>query len=214
MTAKAAFWDRIAESYAARPLPNPEATERKLAIVRGLMEPDHRVLDIGCGTGTIVMRLHDAAGEIHGLDISAAMVEFGRDKAEKAGADHVHFHVGPFDEQFDVFGDASLDGVLAFNIVHLVPDADAAMRQIFRMLRPGGYFVQSTAFLAGTWMPLWLVIPVMRWFGRAPDHVAMLDKATVIDQMRHIGFVDIEEHDVGSSDNSGFLVARKPDGSV
>ncbi len=209
MTAEHAFWDGIAEGYAAQPLPNPDATARKLALTRALMRPEHRVLDFGCGTGTIALRLCDAVAHIHGLDISPAMIRIARDKAIKQGADNVHFQAGPFDEESVPFEDGSLDGILAYNIVHLVPDPEACLRQVHRLLKPGGYFVQSTAFLGGAWTPYWLLIPIMRLLGKAPNHVGMLKKPQLLDDMARLGFVDVVEHDVGSETTSAFIVARK-----
>ena len=114
MASHAAFWDGIASKYAAQPVADPDAFERKIEFTRGLMAPSHRVLEIGCGTGSLAMRLADIGADYLAMDVSAAMVEFGREKAKAQGAEKVTFHVGPFDDTFDRVGECELDGVLAY----------------------------------------------------------------------------------------------------
>ena len=51
------FWDRIAKRYAARIIKDPAAYEAMLADAAGRLRPTDRVLEIGCGTGSIAIRL-------------------------------------------------------------------------------------------------------------------------------------------------------------
>lgn len=122
MSTNAAFWNGIAEKYAASPVANPDAFDAKIAITRALMQHDHTVLSIGCGTGSLALRLASTGAEIHGLDISKEMIRIANGKRDAQGADNVHFHVGPFDASFDTFAPGSLDGLCAYSILHLVPD--------------------------------------------------------------------------------------------
>lgn len=212
MVSDAAFWDGIAEKYAAKPVENPDAFDRKIAITRERMQPGHVVLDIGCGTGSLALRLADAAAEVHGLDISSEMVRIAEGKAKDAGADNVRFHCGPFDDDFErsgVFAEGSLDGVCAYSILHLIPERSAALDRIFRLLKPGGFFVSSTVCLAESWVPYRGIIGVMRLFGRAP-WVGMVSKPMLVDEVARAGFVGIEQPDVGAQSTVAFVVARKP----
>ncbi len=210
MPDSATFWNKIAEKYAAKPLPDQDSTDRKIEVTRSLMRPDHVVLDIGCGTGTIALRLADTGAEVHGADISAAMIRIAEDKASKQGIDNVHFHALPFDDSMSLFEDDSLDGICAYNILHLVEDRQERLAQIYRMLKPGGFFVASTPCLRESWIPLGPVIKVTQWIGKAPSPVASIRKRELIDEMRAVGFVDIEQPDVGAKAMVGFTVARKP----
>ncbi len=210
MTSNAAFWDGIAEKYAKRPVANPEAFEAKIAVTKSHMKPTGVVLDIGCGTGSLALRLADSAAHVHGLDISSEMVRIANDKAQAQGVDNVTFHTGSFDDSFDAFEAESLDGICAYSILHLVEDRAAALDQIFGLLKPGGFFISSTVCLGESWLPYGALIWVMRLFGKAPTVVESFDKQTLEDEIRQAGFVDISQPDVGAKADIAFIVAKKP----
>ena len=211
MTASALFWDKIAEKYAARPVDDPAAFDRKIEITKSMMNADSVVLDVGCGTGSLCLRLADTGAEIHGLDISPEMMRIANDKRDAQGADNVTFHTGPFDESFDVFDDESLDGLLAYSILHLVPDRHAALAQMYRLIKPGGFFISSTVCLGRKKVFMAPMIGVMRAFGKAPM-VKFFTAEELMDDMRAAGFTDVARADVGAKADIGFVVARKSAG--
>lgn len=204
------FWDGIAERYAAKPVGLPEAFERKIEITRALIRSGDHVIDIGCGTGTLALRLANAAREVHGLDLSSQMIAIARRKAKAAGAGNVRFHIGPFDDDVP-FERGTVDGLCAYSFLHLVEDHRAALAQMFRLVRPGGFFVSSTPCLGESWMPTGAIITVMRWLGKAPPVVALLSKRKLLDDIAAVGFVNIEQPDVGARPRTAFVVARKPE---
>ncbi len=205
----AAFWDRIAERYAARPVGDPEAFERKIAITKSRMSSNDVVLDIGCGTGSLALRLAPDAAEVHGLDLSTEMIRIARSKAEAQGVANVHFHVGPFDESFTAFDGQALDGICAYNVLHLVEDRHAALAQVHRLLVPGGFFVSSTICLGEIRLPWGPALRLMRWIGKAP-RVAIFSKRQLLEDLSEAGFTDIEQPEVGAKKMFAFVVAMKP----
>lgn len=208
-TDAATFWNHIADKYSKQPVADPAAFERKIAITRALMEPNDVVLDIGCGTGSLALRLAASAAEVHGLDVSSEMVRIARGKASAAGVSNVTFHVGAFDAGFDVFRDASLHGICAYSLLHLVDDLPGALAQIHRLLKPGGFFVSSTVCLGESWLPYGTLLWVLRKLGKAP-RVSVFGKRMLEDEVKRAGFVDLAWPDVGAKPNIGFLTAAKP----
>jgi arsenite methyltransferase len=212
MTTKAEFWNQVAEGYAAKPVENPDAFERKIAITKAQMRPGDVVLDIGCGTGSLALRLAPEAGEVHGLDVSDEMVRIAEEKTAAQGVDNVTFHTGLFDEGFTAFEPGSLDGICAYSILHLLEDRTAALARIHALLKPGGFFVSSTVSLGETWIPFRPILAVMRWIGKAPV-VKIVSRQTLLDELAAAGFEAIEQPDVGAKKIVTFLVARRPAGA-
>ncbi len=208
MPTDAAFWNNLAERYAARPVDDPDAFERKIAITKSHMRPDHTVLGVGCGTGSLALRLSPNAGHVHGLDLSDEMIRIARGKAEAQGADNVTFHVGPFDDSFDALPPGSVDGVCAYSILHLLEDRPAALARIHRLLKPGGWFVSSTVCLGNSWVPYRPMLAVMRFFGKAP-YVDIVSTDQLVAEFEAAGFTDVELPDVGADGIITFATATR-----
>jgi len=205
----AAFWNALAEKYSKQPVADPAAFERKIAITQSLMTATDVVLDIGCGTGSLALRLAPSGAHIHGLDVSSEMVRIARAKASAAAAGNVTFHVGAFDESFTAFPDASLHGICAYSLLHLVADVPAVLAHVYRLLAPGGFFVSSNVCLGESRLPYALLLRILRALGKAP-RVNILRKAALEDSVKRAGFVDVSWPDVGAKPVVGFMVAAKP----
>ncbi|MGB6118379.1 MAG: bifunctional demethylmenaquinone methyltransferase/2-methoxy-6-polyprenyl-1,4-benzoquinol methylase UbiE [Mesorhizobium sp.] len=104
---------------------------------------DWRSLDVAGGTGDIAFRIVEASARnanVTVLDINGSMLQVGRERAEKLGlADNVDFVEANAEEL--PFADNSFDAyTIAFGIRN-VPRIDVALRQAFRVLKPGGRFL-------------------------------------------------------------------------
>src|SRR5688500_7726992 len=99
MTTDTKFWDGIAEKYAAQPVKDVAAFERKQAITRAHLRPDATILEIGCGTGSLALAMSPFAGHIHAMDFSAEMIRIANDKKAARGVNNVTFHHGTLDER-------------------------------------------------------------------------------------------------------------------
>ena len=99
--------------------------------------PGQRLLDVGCGPGTITIDLaaRVAPGSVVGLDRSQRVVEVARDAARSAGATNVAFQVG--DVYALPFDDATFDVVHAHQVLQHLTDPVAALRELRRVTRPG-----------------------------------------------------------------------------
>jgi arsenite methyltransferase len=204
----AKFWDGIAAKYAAKPVADAAAFERKKAITREHLRTDARVLEVGCGTGSLALEMARYAGHIHALDVSAEMVRIANHKKQVQGVANVTFHQGTL-ETLGALEPEHFDSAWAYSLLHLVPDRPRTLRALFERLKPGGSFISSNVCLGGAWVPYGPLLTLMRWFGKAP-FVYIYDRATIVRELREAGFVAIEEKDVGAEKTVAFIVAKKP----
>ena len=122
----------------------PDATVESFAGVAnhwalGRIEPGEVVLDLGCGAGTdllIAAQMTGPQGRVIGIDMTASMLGRVRESAEAMSVDNVELHESLIEEL--PLGDASVDVVISNGVIDLVPDKDAVLDEIDRVLRPGG----------------------------------------------------------------------------
>ncbi|MFE4637754.1 SAM-dependent methyltransferase [Streptomyces sp. NPDC056773] len=118
----------------------PEAVHRvtkKLTETLGLRPGEH-VLDAGCGPGEGALFLARRHGvKVTGVTVSDFELERARGRAEHAGmSELVDFRYGDYMEL--PFPDGSFDAVLALESLQNAPDLGQVLRELFRVLRPGG----------------------------------------------------------------------------
>lgn len=94
-----------------------------------------RVLDVGCGQGIDVARYARAGAQATGVDLTPRHVELARAHIAALGLDA---EIVGGDAEVLPFPDASFDRVSSNGVLHHTPDVDAALREIARVLRPGG----------------------------------------------------------------------------
>jgi ubiquinone/menaquinone biosynthesis C-methylase UbiE len=100
-------------------------------------QPGQRALDIGCGPGLTTQSLAEAVGDtgqVLGVDIAAPMLTIARQRC--AAMPHVNFDL--CDVNALPCADASIDIALASQVYEYVETIDAALRELARVIRPGG----------------------------------------------------------------------------
>ena len=208
----ARFWNRVAARYAKAPMRAPDAYAATLDRVRAHLDPGARVLELGCGTGTTAIRLADAVATITATDIAAAMLDIARGRAAEAGVTNVTFAHA---DAAEVVAGAPYDAVMAFNLLHLLPDREAALAAIRRDLRPGGLLICKTICLAEpgqSWklrLALAVALPVLQALGRAP-RFAMLTVAGLEAEIAAAGFEIVETGNYPERPPNRLVVARRP----
>lgn len=109
----------------------------------GLLEPlpDLLLLDVGCGHGAQHLRLRQQRMRIIGVDLSPGMLREAYDQARGAGigACFLHGNAGALP-----LSDESVDRAMANHMLYHVPDPIEALRELRRVLRPGGRLVIGT----------------------------------------------------------------------
>lgn len=114
-------------------------TDRTLSVLEAAVRvrPGERVLDVGCGTGAFEARQADTGATLVGVDVSTQMLAHARRKLR--GAPNVAFCQA---EACSLpFPDARFDGVVNASAFHYFDDPHAALREMRRVLTPGGRVV-------------------------------------------------------------------------
>ena len=137
---RALYEDRAQQQYAeAVPLPDPRIDRkfaRMLELVRGRL-PCEAFLDAGCGDGRYLAALADELPPRRaGCDLSERILETARQRVD-ADFRQANLEALPFD-------DGEFDLVFCSQVIEHVLDADLALAELARVLRPGGHLVIST----------------------------------------------------------------------
>jgi SAM-dependent methyltransferase len=106
-----------------------------------MLAPDVRVLDLGCGAGGWHARMHRAGAAVVGVDLMAGMLQEARTACATLEPPPL---LAQADAQALPFGSGTFDRVLCAGVLYHVPDCEQALREMRRVLRPGGRAVIST----------------------------------------------------------------------
>jgi len=166
----------------------PDEVDR---ILEGLDVTGRQVLDIGCGSGGITLhiaRSHEPA-QITGFDVEAPVLEEARRRASQAGlTDRMQFvqgAPGPLP-----FADGSFDVIFSKDALIHVPDKDALFADIFRLLRPGGWFAASDWMIGHDDAPSAEMRSYMAAEGLS---FAMASPGRYLDAMTRAGLAEVRE---------------------
>ena len=200
----AAFWNKAAPKYAKDAIGDMPAYEETLDRMREILQPHHRVLELGCGTGSTALELADSVDRYIGTDVASKMVKIAKGKLTEQSPQNLSFAV----QDAGVMTSGSNDVVLALNLLHLLPDLENTLAEIYKALPSGGLLISKTGLLKdGLWL-LPLVIPLMRTIGKAP-FVRSLSEESLIGLLKNAGFKVTENLVQGGMVLRVFIVAQK-----
>jgi SAM-dependent methyltransferase len=157
---------------------NFEANARFLEL-SGVLRPDAEILEIGSGTGSLVHRLLGEGRRVRGVEINRDLIAEGRRWYGDLPIQLVEGVRLPFP-------DASFDLVLSFDVFEHIPDSDAHLAEVRRVLRPGGHYLLQTP---NKWTNI--VFETIRWrsFTRfREDHCSLHTLRQLIERLRRHGF--------------------------
>lgn len=131
-------WDKAADAY-ERYWSEQIAPSQRLLLEMARLRPGEHVLDVACGTGLVTLPAAEAVGprgHVTGTDISDVMVATSARRAVQKGLKNTSFR--RMDAEELRFPDGSFDAVLCALGLMYVPEPVTALREQFRVLRPGG----------------------------------------------------------------------------
>jgi 2-polyprenyl-3-methyl-5-hydroxy-6-metoxy-1,4-benzoquinol methylase len=164
---------RISGDYQARALKSDRAAQRfwheaKFRLIERVAMPsaDDRVLDAGCGSGTIAQFLSLHAGEVVGIDSNPSAIDYASDAYQRP---NLQFRLGQFE---DLLGDKLFDQIYCIEVIeHLYESQVADVLSLFyKLTNPGGQLFLTTPNYHSAW-------PVIEWLLDRLSLVATLDEA-------------------------------------
>ncbi len=108
--------------------------------------PAEKILDAGCGTGVFTQDILACGSKVTGLDVSLPMLRRGRQKAQNSA-----FQVSVGDILNLPFPDNCFDKAISVTALEFIADGPRAVRDLFRVTRPGGVIVVATLNSLSPW---------------------------------------------------------------
>ena len=136
------FWDRVAGLYDLFEWSNRKVNAAARARVGELVPAGACVLDCAAGTGEFSLAVAKRAGSVLCTDQSEAMLARARKKAARRGLSNLQFAHRDITALSDP--DGSFDAVIAANVLHLLPQPEVAVRELWRVAAPGGRLILPT----------------------------------------------------------------------
>ncbi|MDO7640796.1 MAG: class I SAM-dependent methyltransferase [Reinekea forsetii] len=205
------FWDNASKNY--------DKTEERFNYIhkksrentKRFLKDSDTVLDYGCGTGTASCQFSSLVKDIHAIDISSEMIAISQAKAAHGKIENVNF------EQADIFdgkySKESYDVILAFNMLHTVPNPQNVVLQINELLKPEGLFIsvtpclrQKMSFFVNLQIQL---VRVLCKLGLIPIPIRRVTSSEVESILKAGGFQTVESEEIYKDASSYFVVAKK-----
>ena len=158
---------------------NLEANLRFIDETGVFAPPGVSALEIGSGTGVLLHELLTRGYRVRGVELNSELIEEGRRHFGPLPVEHVSSTTLPLD-------DASVDVVLSFDVFEHIPDSDAHLREVARVLAPGGSYLIQTP---NKWSNV--IFETIRWrsFTRfREDHCSLHTLGELVARMRRHGF--------------------------
>ncbi len=169
------------------------AEEQRIALEMFGLSPGDRVLDVACGPGNYTRRFGAAAGDglVVGFDASSEMLKAAVEKGGGTNLVYVRGDAGALP-----FVDSAFDAASCLGALHMFEDAIKALREMRRVLSPGGRLLVLTTYNPKS---------KKSWLSKAPG-LRMFERNELSDALMDLGFVEVQQRVTGRAQ---FVSARK-----
>jgi SAM-dependent methyltransferase len=159
----------------------------ELFVAKGGLRPGRRALEVGCGTGIFLERVAASGATITAVDLSTELLARARERVK--GMANVALARGNAEEM--PYPDRSFDAVYGSSILHHL-DLERALREIHRVLRPGGAIVFAEPNILNPQIVfMFRFPPVKERFGVSPDEMAF-SRFRAARVLRGLGYTEVQ----------------------
>lgn len=135
-------WEKLAKTYDKQTRVFENAYNLTIEKTNGLLNSNHKVLEIACGTGIVTLGVADSVNKVTAIDISPNMIKVAQEKAKSLNKTNIDFKI---EDGYSLpYKDKEFDIILLFNILHLIKEPNQQLREAYRLLKSGGYLVTAT----------------------------------------------------------------------
>lgn len=206
------FWDTASKNY--------DSTEERFEPIHSwsrekakqYIGANDTVLDFGCGTGTVTCEFAKLVRKIVAIDVSNEMVELAKAKCAADDTQNAEFRKTTIFEL--EMNNESLDVVLAFNMLHTIPNPQESVRRIRHLLKPGGTFISVTPCMAEkksvSVSVQILLFRTLSAMGLVPIRFERYTSVDIDNLITENSFQLIESETMFAGATSCFVVAKKP----
>ncbi|MBP7508535.1 MAG: class I SAM-dependent methyltransferase [Prolixibacteraceae bacterium] len=134
------FWDRSVNMWNRQA--NSYSHIKSIENIKQYLNDSDIVLDYGCATGTVAIKVADKVKVIYGIDISSKMINTALKNASELNIENINFAKSTlFDDRYRI---ESFDVIIAFHILHYLKDTHKEIIRINELLKPGGLIISAT----------------------------------------------------------------------
>ena len=205
------FWNKASKNYDKTEERFEYIHKRSRENTKKHLKENHIVLDYGCGTGTASCEFSSQVEKILGIDISSEMIRIAKEKAIASGVENVSFEKADIFE--GEFQKESFDVILAFNMLHTVPNPQNIVHRINDLLKPDGLFISITpclgqrmSFLVNLQIQL---VRILCKFGVIPIPIRRIKSSDINELLSKGEFEAIETEEIFKGASSYFVAAKK-----
>lgn len=160
-------FDQASETYDELYEHNPIMTwmrSRSLATLQTTFAPGSHLLEIGCGTGEEALALSQLGYRVVATDVSPAMIELARTKAQNLGVENVTWRALPAGQLAELmrdYGHGAFDGAFSsFGALNCEPQLESVAAALFHLLRSEAHLICSVMNRWCAWEILWALLHV------------------------------------------------------
>ena len=137
------FWDKIAKSYDVSTDKHfNDANSKIINYTKLYCKKSDDLLDLGCGTGMIIIDLAGCVNKITAVDSSCEMIKAARQKTTNTGIANINFEIDNISE-FG-FKKEKYNIITSFNLLLYLREPEIVLKKIYDCLPSGGYFISVT----------------------------------------------------------------------